>query len=198
MHTQATLTKRQTQWQTYIYIYICTDQHRAETVSHQCGMEACSACCTGRHSSSVFSSSANPTSWSKTNKQNTIWLLDQMFLSLDMLPKTTATKHSNFSATITTLLLNEKSSRLPLKLRNYNFHLSFWFSMTATTFQCQWNWHSSEPDFVETPQSPKPNGRAIVIISEKSQTLYHSSVCRGQNTSNISYTTNKLWKPRYG
>ena len=114
----------------YIYIYTCTDQHKAETVSHQCGMEACSACCTGRHSSSVFSSSANPTSWSKT-KKITIWLLDQMPLSLISNEKTT-TKHSNFFATITTLLWNEKSNCLPVKLRNYNFHLSFRFSMTLT------------------------------------------------------------------
>ena len=131
IYTQKTLTKWQTQWQTYIYIYICTDQHKAETVSHQCGMEACSACFTGRHSSSVFSSSANPTSWSKT-KKITIWLLDQMPLSLISNEKTTTTKHSNFFATITTLLWNEKSNCLPVKLRNYNFHLSFRFSMTLT------------------------------------------------------------------
>ena len=174
MHTQATLRGKHSGR----HIYTCTDQHKAETVSHQCGMEACSACCTGRHSSSVFSSSANPTSWSKT-KQITIWLLDQMFLSLDMLPKTTATKHSNFSATITTLLWNEKSNCLPLKQKlqlSHKLQVLHDRDYISMSMKLAFKW-------ARCCQSPKPNGLAIVIISEKRQTLYHSSVCRGQNTS---------------
>ena len=56
---------------THTHKHTQTDQHKAETVSHQCGMEACSACWSGHHISAVLSSSANPTSWSKMKSQHT-------------------------------------------------------------------------------------------------------------------------------
>ena len=143
MHTQATLSKRQTQWQTYIYIHALTSiKQRLCLINVEWKLALLVAQAVIAHQ--YFLHPQIPLLDLKPNKSQYDFLT-KCFFHWICYPKQQQ-QNTVISLQPSPHFCEMRRATAFHSNRNYNFHISFRFSMTVTTFQCQWNWHSNEPD----------------------------------------------------